>query len=116
MTQMYVKLDPSTGAVVKGPQGVRGRGEHWYPLVVHATVTNPRTQTAVLTFDPECQHVVQTVVGDDTPTYGQLRAAQYPSLREQLDALWHDIHNDCLDKTGRFYNRILDVKDSNPKP
>lgn len=44
------------------------------------------------------------------------RKAEYPSLEEQLDLLFKDIHNDTLDKTGDFYTKLKAVKDNNPKP
>jgi len=43
------------------------------------------------------------------------RMGMYPKLSEQLDALWHDIDNGTLDKTGEFYNMLKTVKDSHPK-
>ena len=43
------------------------------------------------------------------------RMGMYPKLSEQLDALWHDIDNGTLDKTGEFYNLLKTVKDSHPK-
>jgi hypothetical protein len=44
------------------------------------------------------------------------RILEYPDLADQLDALWHDIHNGTLDTTGVFYNLIKTVKDNHPKP
>jgi len=43
------------------------------------------------------------------------RMGMYPKISEQLDALWHDIDNGTLDKTGEFYNMLKTVKDSYPK-
>ena len=43
------------------------------------------------------------------------RVGMYPKMSEQLDALWHDIDNGKLDKTGEFYKMIKNVKDSHPK-
>ena len=43
------------------------------------------------------------------------RMGMYPKMSEQLDALWHDIDNGKLDKTGEFYKMVKNVKDSHPK-
>ena len=43
------------------------------------------------------------------------RVGMYPKMSEQLDALWHDIDNGKLDKTGDFYKMVKNVKDSHPK-
>jgi len=40
----------------------------------------------------------------------------YPSIEEQLDALWHTMDAGLLPKTGRFYEMIKEVKDKYPKP
>jgi len=39
----------------------------------------------------------------------------YEILPEQLDKLWHDIDNGKLDKTGKFYNSIKEIKTKYPK-
>lgn len=44
------------------------------------------------------------------------RIKAYGSLAEELDMLYHDIDNECLDKTGEFYLHCKSVKDSIPKP
>ena len=36
-------------------------------------------------------------------------------LQEELDALWHDIDEGKLDKTGSFYTRVKAIKDAHPK-
>lgn len=57
--------------------------------------------------------------GETTPldaiAHVPLRIGMYPKMSEQLDALWHDIDNGKLDKTGEFYKMIKNVKDSHPK-
>lgn len=47
--------------------------------------------------------------------YQQLRAREYPRLKEQLDMLWHAIDNGTLNKTSDFYTTIKAVKDTYPK-
>ena len=48
-------------------------------------------------------------------TYIYDRECEYPSLGEQLDALFHDIDQGKLDKTGTFYALLKEVKDTYPK-
>ena len=48
-------------------------------------------------------------------TYQFERECEYPSLGEQLDALFHDIDQGKLDKTGTFYALLKEVKDTYPK-
>lgn len=43
------------------------------------------------------------------------RSIAYPEVKEQLDALWHDIHNGTLNTTGNFYTLVKEVKDNYPK-
>jgi hypothetical protein len=40
----------------------------------------------------------------------------YPSVKEQLDMLWHAIDTNTLDKTSEFYTSLKAVKDLTPKP
>ena len=47
--------------------------------------------------------------------YGKQRKEKYPKLEQQFDALWHDIDNGTLDKSGQFYNLIKTIKDQSPK-
>ena len=48
-------------------------------------------------------------------TYKFDREVEYPLLGEQLDALFHDIDEGKLDKTGSFYTLLKEVKDTYPK-
>lgn len=48
-------------------------------------------------------------------TYQFDRECEYPQLGEQLDALFHDIDEGKLDKTGAFYALLKEVKDTYPK-
>ena len=40
------------------------------------------------------------------------RRAEYPDVGDQLDALYHDILNDKLDKTGTWFTAITDAKNT----
>jgi len=44
------------------------------------------------------------------------RRRNYPSLSDQLDALWHAMNNGTLPKAEPFYSEIKAVKDRFPKP
>ncbi len=54
----------------------------------------------------------------DTRYYQLERQFEYNDLTlgEELDALWHDIDEGKLDKTGKFYTTLKSIKDANPKP
>lgn len=47
--------------------------------------------------------------------YKALRAKEYPSIKDQLDMIWHAIDEDKLDRTCDFYLRLKAVKDEFPK-
>lgn len=47
--------------------------------------------------------------------YKVLRAKEYPSIKDQLDMIWHAIDEDKLDRTSDFYLRLKAVKDEFPK-
>lgn len=47
--------------------------------------------------------------------YELLRAREYPTIKDQLDMLWHAIDENKLDKTCDFYNKLKQVKDKYPK-
>jgi thymidylate kinase len=53
----------------------------------------------------------------DAKEYQRKRAAEYPSIGDQLDKLWHSINADDTLKTqfADFYNTIKAVKDEYPK-
>ena len=48
--------------------------------------------------------------------YITARQAEYPSIPDQLDMLFHDMTADKGDKTGDWYEAIEKVKEDNPKP
>jgi hypothetical protein len=47
--------------------------------------------------------------------YQRSRALEYPSIKEQLDMLWHAIDEDALNKTSDFYTALKSIKDQYPK-
>lgn len=48
--------------------------------------------------------------------YRARRAADYPQLAEQLDALWHAMDRGELAKVPGFYDAVRAVKARYPKP
>jgi len=48
--------------------------------------------------------------------YRKLRQKEYPSLADQLDALWHAMDAGGLPKVEPFYSQIKAVKDKYKKP
>tara|TARA_R110002012_G_scaffold234937_1_gene408628 strand:- start:93 stop:407 length:315 start_codon:yes stop_codon:yes gene_type:complete len=51
----------------------------------------------------------------DNNKYQRDRAAEYPSIKNQLDLLYHDMTANKLDATGEWHKHIKAVKDANPK-
>ena len=50
--------------------------------------------------------------------YARTRQTEYPPLTEQLDLLWHAIDTGTLDDKdhrNKFYSRLKQVKENNPK-
>ena len=47
--------------------------------------------------------------------YRKLRKDAYPSLGDQLDALWHSMNIGEIPKAEPFFTQIKDVKDKYPK-
>jgi len=48
--------------------------------------------------------------------YDRKRAQSYPDVGEQMDALWHGMHDGLLPRVEPFYSNILSVKQRYPKP
>ena len=60
---------------------------------------------------------IQTAYEND---YARKRLAEYPSIGDQLDMLWHAVDTGDWTptkvKTTEFYTALKAVKDANPKP
>lgn len=50
------------------------------------------------------------------PLYVRNRKAEYPTIGDQLDALWHAMDQGTLPKIQPMYAQIKAVKDKYPKP
>ena len=108
---MLVQWDCETSKVIQGPQGTAGPGENWYPMVTIGGNENLRHYETKYELNEDAGIVLE-IITDKAVSYGVLRSQSYDSLREQLDKLWHDIDNDCLDKSGSFYIHRKGVKDT----
>jgi hypothetical protein len=49
------------------------------------------------------------------PTFENTRKFAYPSVRDQLDMLWHAMDSGQIPKAQKFYNALKAVKDKYPK-
>ncbi len=81
-----------------------------------AQVNNERREFTDAEYD---QAVTDKANGDfDLQENGYItaRQAEYPSIGDQLDMLFHDMTADKGDKTGDWYEAIEKVKEDNPKP
>lgn len=48
-------------------------------------------------------------------SHAEKRAAEYPSVEEQLDALWHAMDSGEVPKAQGWYDTIAQVKSRHPK-
>lgn len=110
---MYVKWDFENNKILKGPQGVCGSGDNWYPYKVSGEITGPNQTTKV--FFNERKNIVVCRISEPRPDWKSDRLDNYPGWPEQMDMLYRDIHNGTLDKTGEFYTALKAVKDAYPK-
>ena len=63
-------------------------------------------------FKEKLQEIKQEFADNE---YQRFRAKEYPSIKEQLDMLWHAIDKGTLNKTSDFYISLKSVKDQFPK-
>lgn len=112
----YAQWDPENLVILTGPQGLIGEGDNWFEYVDGPEVTDPLTQIEEHYLDTDQQVITWRLVAAPALQYDQQRNWEYPPLMDQIDALWHDIDNGTLDKTGAFYNLIKAIKDQYPKP
>lgn len=113
MMQLYVKYDKENEKVIAGPQGSQS-DDTWLPFI---RAQDLEVGQEVHTHWVEEAGAVFQVGGEKrVPDYAEGRYNAYPELREQFDTLWHDINNGALDKTGKFYSAISEVKETYPKP
>jgi len=86
-------------------------GDDSYENIIEWTeaVTTPPTKEQVLT---EFERIKQEF--QDT-TYARYRSNEYPSITDQLDALWHAMDDGVLPKVDGFYDSVKEIKEKFPK-
>lgn len=47
--------------------------------------------------------------------YRSRRKEEYPALEEQLDMLWHGMHNNPESRIEPWYSKIKEIKDKHKK-
>lgn len=65
--------------------------------------------------DPATEAVVRGGKPRKPLPFEERRRAAYPSVRDQLDMLWHAMDDGQLPKAEPFYSRILAAKQAVPK-
>jgi len=73
------------------------------------SVTNPPTKGEVMAEFERLKTEFETTV------YARYRSNEYPSITEQLDALWHAMDDGVLPKVDGFYDTVKEVKEKYPK-
>lgn len=69
------------------PQSSPGDGDGWYPVIVADKKDyNPVTQQVI--YEKSGSVIVEKILGSPEGTYWQKRRKDYPSLEDQLDAIW----------------------------
>jgi hypothetical protein len=87
----------------------------------YAPAMDPNPPYEALEYTPPSNEDVYTqwkLMFDEYSTsavYRLQRETEYPSLGEQLDALYHDIENGTISTSGAFASLIKEVKDTYPK-
>ena len=101
---MINKIDAILSLVPTAEVVVYGDTVTWHnPSVAPVTEEEIATELARLQDDFEAKE------------YQRQRVAEYPSIGDQLDMLWHAIDSGALNKTSDFYTTIKAVKDTYPK-
>ena len=92
------------------PQSEPGTGGNWLPCVI-ADLTNYNPETQSISYRCESNIVYQVITGTAELTYAQARYREYPSIRDQLDAIWKG--GDAMEAMRQ---NILEIKNKYPKP
>jgi hypothetical protein len=88
------------------------RGDNYSQIEWVNAPESPSTQKQV------DDKLTELIAEYDAQEYARKRKEEYPPLAEQLDLLWHAIDTDTLDDKdhrNKFYSRLKQVKDDNPK-
>lgn len=60
----------------------------------------------------EINRIIQQRKNDE---YKTMRLNEYPNIGDQLDAFWHAMNNNIIEKIEPFYSQIKSIKDKYPK-
>ena len=83
---------------------------------MYAQVNNERREFTDAEYDQAVTDKANSDFDLQENGYITARQAEYPSIGDQLDMLFHDMTADKGDKTGDWYEAIEKVKEDNPKP
>ena len=107
------ELDDSN-FVINGPEPTN-ETEYEERVIFYTDSTAQTVKEAPVTWSQVKTKYDELMVLYNNNGYARERAANYATVREQLDKLFHDIDQGKLDKTGSFYTHIKQVKDDAPK-
>lgn len=83
---------------------------------LYAQVNDVRRELTDDEYAQSIEDLAQSKLDEQDNGYKRSRLDSYGGWNDQLDALWHDIDQGKLDKTGSWYKAVKKVKDDNPKP
>lgn len=84
--------------------------EDYDNIIWHSTDITKPSKSEVLA------KMVELQAEYDSTDYQKQRESQYPKIGDQLDMLWHMMHEETIPgKNSTWYNTIKEVKDNNPK-
>ena len=83
---------------------------------LYKQVNNERMEFSDADYDQAITDLANSKFEEQEYGYISARQAEYPSIGDQLDMLFHDMTADKGDKTGDWYAAIEKIKEDNPKP
>lgn len=83
------------------------QGEIWLPVIETNKPIDPTYQKRVYVFAGA--HIIEHVVTDESLVYIAQRRANYPSIEQQLDTIYHE-------GIDAWKEQIAQVKEAFPKP
>ena len=76
----------------------------------------PLSEQEILEFNARAASHQEEIIQYNNNKYKNDRASEYPSIGDQLDALWHAMDAGEIPVASNFYNSIKAVKGKYPKP
>lgn len=90
-------------------QSSPGDGEGWYP-VVFADKKDYNPVTQIISYEKSGNFIVEKISGSPEKVYWQKRQEDYPSVEDQLDAIWKG--GEAMEEMRK---RFMAVKAKHPK-